>query len=300
MRNACIANHRPDILHLHNPYPSSRSRWCGLAHRLGVPVVQTVHNHRHSCMRGSYFRNGHDCRLCQGCATPWPAVQHGCYRDSRLQSVPMAIAFRMHRGDQRAVDRYIALTQPIAESLLQSGLVRPEQIVVRPNTVPDPGPWSSPGIGALFVGRLTAEKGVDILLDAWLQSERALSTLTVVGDGPLRPLVERVASRPGSGVVLRGSVPTAEVSREMRACAALVLPSRSPEALPLVLLEAFAHGRPVLATKGGGLDATVDVQVGSLVAASAAGLADGLRALAGANLEAGWGVGRSPGRRRRG
>ncbi len=202
--DALMAADRPDVLHLHNPWPLISLSVVPAAHRRGVPVVATVHNHRHSCMRGSYFRDGHDCRQCEGRALPWPAVQHGCYRDSRLQSIPMAAAFRLHRKDQRAVDRYVALSQPIADSILASGLVSPDQVVLRPNSVPDPGPPTPPGQGLLYVGRLSAEKGVPLLLEAWEAAGRPFGTLIVAGDGPERPLVEARAQQPGSGVVAAG------------------------------------------------------------------------------------------------
>jgi glycosyltransferase involved in cell wall biosynthesis len=283
---ALIRAHRPLVLHLHNPYPLVSLSVVPAAHRLGVPVVQTVHNHRHSCMRGSYFRDGHPCVLCQGRSTPWPAVQHGCYRDSRLQSIPMAAAFRLHRDDQRSVDRYIALTQPIADSLLASGLVRADQVVVRPNTVPDPGPPEPPGMGLLFVGRLTREKGVDVLLEAWQRSNRTLGTLTLVGDGPLRADVEALAADPATGIVARGPLDAEGVAAQMRRCAAVVVPSSSPEALPLVVLEAFAHGRAVLASDGGGLASTVDRAIGLLAQPGVTGLVEGLDAFAALDLVA--------------
>jgi glycosyltransferase involved in cell wall biosynthesis len=243
------------------------------AHRFGVPVVQTVHNHRHSCVRGSYFRDGHPCHECQQKRLPWPAVVHGCYRDSRLQSAAMVTALTAHRGDQAAVDRYIALSEPIAESLSASGWVEPGRIVVRPNSVPDPGPTDPPGSGLLFVGRLTREKGVHLLLDAWRRTTKGFTTLTFVGDGPAREAVETAAEQMGSGVLYAGRMDPAGVSTALRACAALVIPSIAPEALPLVVLEAFAHGRPVLATNSGGLTSVVGPSVGWLTTTSTADLA---------------------------
>jgi glycosyltransferase involved in cell wall biosynthesis len=272
-----IDRHRPDLLHLHNPYPLISLSVVAAAHRRGVPVVQTVHNHRHSCMRGSYFRDGHPCQECRGKALPWPAVQHGCYRDSRAQSVPMAVAFLAHRRDQGSIDRYIALTQPIADSLVDSGWVDPRRVVVRANSVPDPGPMPPPGEGLLFVGRLSQEKGVPLLLEAWREAERPFGTLTFVGDGPERPRVQAAAADPASGILLIGPTDPAGVSAALRASAALVLPSTSPEGLPLVVLEAFAHGRPVLVTDGGGLAAAVDQSVGWLARPDAAALAEQLR-----------------------
>jgi glycosyltransferase involved in cell wall biosynthesis len=281
-----IAEHRPDVLHLHNPFPLISWSVVRTAHEHGVPVVVTVHNHRHSCMRGSYFRGGEPCTLCRGRALPWPGVQHGCYRDSRLQSVPMAAAFLAHRRDQRAVDRYVALTQTLADSLLGSGLVSPGQVVVRANSVRDPGPPAGLGAGLVFVGRLSTEKGVPLLLAAWARARKPFGTLTMVGDGPESAAAQAAARRPGSGVVAVGPTDAAGVSAALAAAAVVVVPSVSPEGLPLVVLEAFAHGRPVLATGGGGLTDVVDEAVGWLSAPTEPELADTMTRAAGDDVAA--------------
>lgn len=257
-----IATSRPDVLHLHNPFPLISLSVVGAAARADVPVVATVHNYRYSCMRGMYFRDGHLCTLCRGKSLPWPAVQHGCYRDSRLQSLPMSVAFLAHRSDQRAVDRYIVLTETARQRLLESGLVTTNQVTVRPNSVPDPGPPAGPGSGLVFVGRLSVEKGVPLLLAAWERSGRPFGRLTVIGEGPERHLVEEAAHRMGSGVVAAGPTDAAGVSAALREAAAVVVPSTSPEGLPLVVLESFAHGRPVIASNGYGLDDVVDDSIG--------------------------------------
>ncbi|MBA2768049.1 MAG: glycosyltransferase family 4 protein, partial [Sporichthyaceae bacterium] len=224
---AMIERHRPDLVHLHNPFPLISLSVVRAAHRHGLPLVQTVHNHRHSCMRGSYFRDGHPCHECRGRTLPWPAVKHGCYRDSHAQSVPMAAAFLVHRGDQRAVDRYIALTDALAASLVDSGLVTADRVTIRPNSVPDPGPFRAPGTGLIFVGRLTDEKGVPLLLEAWRRSGGPFGTLTVVGEGPGRGLVE-AAGRAGGDVRVLGSLEHDEVGAALDRAAALVVPSTSP------------------------------------------------------------------------
>jgi glycosyltransferase involved in cell wall biosynthesis len=275
---ALLEEHRPDLVHLHNPYPLISLSLVRAAHEFGVPVVQTVHNHRHSCARGSYFRDGHPCFECRGKSLPWPSVQHGCYRDSRLQSVALASALASHRKDQRAMDKYIALSPSIAESLGESGLIRPEQVVIRPNSVPDPGPPTPPGDGLLFVGRLTREKGLPMLLQAWERADRPFGTLTVIGEGPERPRVEAAA-----GVVYLGSLQRAEVGQAMAGCAAVVVPSVASEALPLVVLEAFSYGRPVVATRTGGLPSIVDASCGWLSEPDSESLARTLRVAAGAD-----------------
>ena len=279
-----IAENQVDVLHLHNPYPLISMSVVRAARQAGVPVVMTLHNHRHSCVRGSYFRDGHPCTLCRGKSLPWPAVQHGCYRDSRAQSVPMAIALRAHRSDQRSVDRYVALTESIATSIRESGLVRADQVVVRPNSVPDPGPAAEPGDGLLFVGRLTAEKGVPLLLEAWERAGRPFGSLAVVGDGPEAPAVAAAAVRSQGAVRATGRLTGTAVAAAFRGCAAVVVPSTAPEALPLVVLEAFAHGRPVVACTGGGLEAVVDDSVGWLAAPTVGDLAATLSAAAAGDL----------------
>ena len=273
---ALIDQQRPHVLHLHNPFPLISLSVIRAAHRRGVPVVQTVHNHRHTCLQGSHLRDQRPCFDCRGKALPWPAVMHGCYRDSRRQSVPMALALATHRSDQRSVDRYVALSPNVAESLQLSGLTRPGQVVIRPNSVPDPGPATLPGHGLLFVGRLSSDKGVPLLLEAWQAAGRPFEVLTIAGDGPDRALVESMASRPEAAVRYLGPLDRSGVAEAMRASAAVVVPSVAPEAHPLVVLEAYSHGRPLLGSCRGGLLTLVTPEVGWLAEPTPGGLAAGL------------------------
>ena len=172
------------------------------------------------------------------------------------------------------MDRYIALTQAVADSILRvrTGDRRPGRRA--PEQRARPGAADAAGQGLLFVGRLSAEKGVPLLLQAWEAAGRPFGTLTVVGDGPEHPSVQAREQQPGSGVVATGPLDAAGVSAALRDAAALVVPSTSPEGMPLVVLEAFAHGRPVLAT--GRLADVVDPSVGWLAPPSPAGLAAAL------------------------
>ncbi len=153
-----------------------------------------MHNYRQVCSPGTYFRDGHGCTECRGRLIGWPGVQHACYRGSRAQSAVMAAALAIHRPTWRGVDRYLALSSALAGHLLAFGI--PEsRIVVKPNSVPDPGPVVPGGSGFLFLGRFSPDKGVDMLLDAWQRHPvGALGPLRIAGDGEHRPLVEAAAA----------------------------------------------------------------------------------------------------------
>jgi glycosyltransferase involved in cell wall biosynthesis len=251
--SALLAEHRPDVLHLHNPYPLISPWVVRTAHRHGVPVVQTVHNYRQVCSSGLYFRDGNVCTDCKGRAVGLPAVVHRCYRGSRAQSAIMATTLAVHRPTWRSVDRYIALTSAIEDHLREYGIPA-ERIVVKPNSVADPGPPpTEPGDGFLFAGRLAPEKGLALLLDAWRSHpDGALGTLRIAGDGELRGLAERAAAE-RADVRFLGPLDRAGTAAVMRRSAVVIAASTWHDVLPTVIIEALSHGRPVLGTALGGI-----------------------------------------------
>jgi len=250
--DALLARERPDVLHLHNPYPLLSPWVVHTAHARGVPVVHTVHNFRQTCVNGLHFRDGAPCHDCVGRALPIPAVQHGCYRGSRAQSAIMAAALTMHRGTWRRIDRMLALTPVIAEYVLSLG-VPPDRVVVRPNSVPDPGRHSMTGDGFLVAGRLSVDKGIAILLEAWRRHpDGALGSLRIAGDGPLAGLVrEQAGTR--RDIEYLGALDHDGVVAAMRRSSVVVVPSVWDEVCPMVAIEAMANARPVLGTYRGGL-----------------------------------------------
>jgi len=265
---------RPDLVHLHNPYPLISPWIVRTAHAAGVPVLHTVHNYRQVCANGLYFRDGHICTDCRGRAIGLPAVVHACYRGSRAQSAVMAAALAVHRPTWRSVDRYIALTDAIAEHLRGYG-IPPERITVKPNAVADPGPQSVRGNGFAFIGRASTEKGLDLLLAAWRRHPPgSLGTLRVIGDGPLRAHAESAAAE-RSDVVFLGPLDHPLVLAQLRASAALIVPSLWHDVLPTVILEALANARPVLGTSLGGIPYLVG-DAGWVVPPTEAGLAEAL------------------------
>ncbi len=250
---ALLRTERPDVLHLHNPYPLLSPWVVRTAHAHGVPVVQTVHNYRQVCAPGLYFRDGQICQECQGRRFALPAIRHACYRDSRAQSAVMATTLALHRGTWRSVDLFVALTDGVAAHLREYGIPA-DRIVVKPNAIPAPGPPpAGPGNGFLFAARLSAEKGLGLLLDAWSRHGLGeLGTLRIAGDGPLRQLAETAAAR-RSDVSYLGPLDAAAVRAEIRAAGCVVVASTWHDVLPTIVIEALSHGRPVLGTAMGGI-----------------------------------------------
>jgi glycosyltransferase involved in cell wall biosynthesis len=270
-----LAAERPDLLHLHNPYPLLSPWVIRTAHAHGVPVIQTVHNYRQVCSSGLYFRDGHNCQDCRGKLLGWPAVQHRCYRGSAAQSALMATTLAVHRPTWRSVDRFIALTDRIATHLRDYG-ISGERIVVKPNALPDPGEPAPLGEGFLYGARLSPEKGLALLLDAWRQHpDGSLGPLRIAGDGELRPLAERAAAE-RADVTYLGVLDREGMNEVRRASAVVVAVPTWNDVLPTVILEAMANGRAVLGTDVGGLPYLVGDEAGWLVTPEPSALAAAL------------------------
>ena len=248
--------HRPDIAHFHNTLPLVSPAAYAACRREGVAVVQTLHNYRLVCPNGLLFRDGRPCEDCIGRAAPLPAVAHACYRGSRLQSATVAAMLTLHRlrGTWRNdVDLYLAPSEFLRRKMTDGGLPA-DRIAVKPNFLaPDPGERAGVGGYALFVGRLTASKGVQTLLDAW---QRLDLPLRVAGAGPLAPAVERAAAASAGALRYLGHLSRSEVLLQMKGARFLVFSSLWYENFPVTIVEAFACGLPVVAA---GLGATAEI-----------------------------------------
>src|SRR5215212_7679796 len=184
---ALVRREQPDLVHFHNTFPLISPAGYYAAKAEGRPVVQSLHNYRLLCPNALFFRDGHACEDCRGKLVPWPGVLHACYRRSRPASGAVAAMLTTHRALRtwtEQVDVYIATTEFAREKFVQGGLPA-EQLLVKPNFLhPAPSPGQVRGDFALFVGRLSPEKGVGTLLETWKRS-RVRVPLKIVGDGPL-------------------------------------------------------------------------------------------------------------------
>jgi len=242
------SRHRSQIVHFHNTFPLLSPAVYSAARKTGAAVVQTLHNYRLICPAATLFRNGKPCEKCLG-RLPLPGVAHGCYRGSRAVTAVTAAMLSLHRAlgtwaDQ--VDAYIALTKFARDKFLAAGFDG-QHVHVKPNFL-DPDPGEGPGDGgfALFVGRLTEEKGIRPMLQAWKKIGSAMP-LKICGDGPLAALAA------DSPVEWFGRRPLAEVIDLMGRASLLVFPSLWYEGFPRTIVESFARGTPVVASDLGSM-----------------------------------------------
>lgn len=244
---------KPDVLHVHNFFPQMSPRIYYLAAAARVPVVQTLHNFRLLCANGTFLRAG---RVCEECVPSrfYRGLIHGCYRHSVAASaavVAMQYTHHLLGTFGNKVDRYIALTNFARERFIAGGLPA-ERIVVKPNSLAeDPGYGPGDASYALFVGRLSPEKGVRTLLAAWRQVPGL--ELRLAGDGPLRGEIERQANQFNGQVKVLGALPPHEVYTLLKRARFLIVPSEWYEGFPMTIIESYACGTPVLAARIGSL-----------------------------------------------
>jgi len=248
-----------DVVHVQNFFPLISPSVYAAARAEQVPVVQTLRNYRLLCPNALFFREGRVCEDCLGKSLPYPGVQHGCYRESVAASAGVAAMLTVHNAMktwENQVDLYITLTQFARRKFIEGGFPA-NKIVVKPNFVaPDPGVGSGTGGFALYVGRLSVEKGLDTLLEAWDLLDRPIP-LKIVGDGPLSEMVQQ-ATQKSPHITWLGRQPMTKVHQLMGEAQFLVFPSKWYETFGRVAVEAFAKGTPVVASKIGAIAEIVD------------------------------------------
>ncbi len=245
---------RPDVVHLHNTFPLLSPSVLHACRTAAVPVVRTVHNYRLACASGTFFRDGQVCHDCVGRAFA-PSVVHGCYRGSRLATVPVAASSLFHARSWRTlVSAHIFISAAQRDLLAPVGLP-PDRCFVKHNFVPVPPAADVPREHMVaFVGRLDEAKGAPFLMASWDRFlERRPSTalrLVVAGGGELAGNLERWAATT-RGVAVRGLIPRDEAGRILAAARATVVPSQWEETFGLVAVEAMARGSAPVAPRHG-------------------------------------------------
>jgi len=257
---ALLDRENPDVVHVHNTLMMISPSIYSACRKRGVPVVQTLHNFRLLCPGAQFLRDG---KICEDCVehSLMHSIRHGCYRDSRRATASVALMLAWHRQSgtwDELVDRYIALTDFARDKFIASGF-DPEKIVVKPNFVdPDPSAKEGAGKNAVYIGRLSKEKGLHTLLDAWKRLSKNCA-LQIIGDGPMRKELEEDAQRCGlTSIQFRGRLSHEESLAAMKSASFLILPSEWYEGFPMTLAESFACGTPVICSKLGAMKEIVE------------------------------------------
>ncbi|MCG8687296.1 MAG: glycosyltransferase family 4 protein, partial [Desulfobacterales bacterium] len=220
--------------------------------RQNVPVVQTLHNFRLICPTGLLYRNGKVCEACADRSLAW-SVFYGCYRRSRIQSAAVASMLKIHSllGTwNNAIDAYIALTPFMKSKLADHGLPQ-EKIFIKNNTPTHPLEYTESNRGyALFLGRLSREKGLTTLLRAWENLDDI--RLKIAGDGPMEALLKSYAREKGMHrIAFPGYVSGQRLTRLIRDASMVIHSSECYEGFPVTIAQAFSAGKPVVASRLG-------------------------------------------------
>ena len=256
-----------DISHVHNWFPIISPAIYAAHKQLSIPVVQTLHNYRLGCANGTFRRNGSSCDLCLS-GKRSNAVLHRCYKGSFAGSYAWKrMVERSWRNGlfTRDVAAYVSPSEEVARVHMQMGLPQ-SKIHIIGNACPDPSRKARPSIGestpsALYLGRLSREKGVDTLIDSWQGVE---SKLLIAGSGPEETsLRKRAANNPD--IRFLGQIPPNQAQRYLQDAAFLVFPSRWAEPFGLSIIEAMAAGKPVVASKIGGPSVIIQDGVNGLL-----------------------------------
>ena len=255
--SAIIDKYNPDVTHFHGTFPliSPAAYWACFNKK--IPGIQTLHNFRLICPGALLFRNE---RICEECVrgSLWHGAAHGCYNQSRLMTgivTQMILTHRLLKTWDK-VTLYIALNE-FCKSIFIKGGFDGDRICVKPNFIySDLRPEYNHKGYALFIGRLGPEKGLDTLLNAWNLAEGV--PLRIVGEGPMRGELEDMARKLDLvDVTFPGYLPHDECCELIKHSRFVLVPSEGYETFNLVVREAFAQGKPVIASRLGVLDEAV-------------------------------------------
>lgn len=238
-----VEQEQPDICHVHNFFPLISPSIYAVCQRHQIPVVQTLHNYRLICTNGVFFRNGTVCEDCLG-QSAYGAVRKKCYRNSALQTWTVARMIEKNKRNrvwEQEVDAYICLSEFARNKFIEHGLPA-EKLVVKPNFIEEIEITDKPDkieeIYFVFAGRLTTEKGIELLAEIGRCSPYPIY---VFGEGSERHQLEGIDQ-----IFMLGNQPRKALFQKLKGAKALLFPSIWYEGMPMTILEAFSLGTPVV------------------------------------------------------
>jgi len=257
---AVLADFRPDVVHLHNIYHQLSPSILQPVRRRGIAAVMTLHDYKLSCPTYRFMDHGEICERCLPHRF-WEPVVRRCNGGSAAASALNAVEMTLHTfGRAYAPIGIFACPSQFLLGKMRQGKVFPDRLRWIPNFVDLEAftPKQEAGGDVVFAGRLSQEKGVDVLVEA--VAARADLRLDVAGDGPSRASLEALADERGASDRIRfhGRLPTDTLQALLRSASVAAVPSRWYENMPLAVLEAFASGLPVVGTSLGGVPELID------------------------------------------
>jgi len=253
---------KPDIVHVHNFFPILSPSIYDACIDFGVPVVQTLHNYRIICPGAFLLRKNKICELCVK-GSVCNAILHRCYRNSFIASLSASWMVYYHRQKKtwtNKVDQFIALSTFSQKKFVEARFPA-DKIIVKPNFIKIKYNFHRMYVrksNVLFIGRLSHEKGIETLLKAW---KELTITLKIAGTGPFLKTIQDLNSKT---IIPLGHINQKQVTIEMAKASFLIMPSEWYETFGLVIVEAFAHGLPVVASNIGGMSEIVENNITGL------------------------------------
>lgn len=251
-----IEVHKPEVAHFHNTFFMISPSAYFICKKHGIPTIQSIHNPRWFCIAASFYRDSHICLKCKSMFVPWPGIILKCYRNSRTYSlfvVLMLLSHKILNTWHKCISQYVSFSQFYKTLLIEQGFEE-KKIYIKPHFIsPDPslcniGSFNSSC--ALFVGRFDQQKGIMTLLKAWTKTKEA--SLRIYGGGILQNKVnEFITENNLTGIQQFGFVQKSQIFEAMKKAQFLIFPSEWYETFGLTIIEAFACGIPVIASRLG-------------------------------------------------
>ncbi|HQI56236.1 MAG TPA: glycosyltransferase family 4 protein [Syntrophorhabdaceae bacterium] len=254
-----IKDFKPDIAYTHNIFPLISPSIFHTLHAESIPCVQNVQDYRWLCPNGVFYINDSICEKCKNGAF-WNAIRHKCFRDSFLLSGLYATTIGTNRlsGVFKKIDAFVCTTEFNKQKLMEAG-IEEKRLFIKPNYLDITNIEPSVGTGnhIIFLGRLSQEKGLWTLIKAFEKIKDL--QLKIVGTGPLEhPLRKYIKENSINNISIEGFKEGDEKNNLIKNALFMVFPSEWYEHFPIVLLEAFAFGKPVIASDIGNMPLIVE------------------------------------------
>ena len=252
-----LSKHKPDIVHFHSIFPQISPSAYKACYDVNIPVIHTLHNFRSICPGALLQREEKICELCLH-GSIFNSLKYKCYRNSYLATGTLTATIIFNRfisSYTKYVSQYITLTE-FATTRMVMGKIPRDLISIKPNFLPvSPEPGTGKGNYAVYVGRLSIEKGVKTLFSAWKDIDMKLK---VIGDGPLMDELKKLPADDLKNIEFCGYLDRTTILDIISNAAFQLVPSEWYEGFPMVLLEAFSCGTPVIGSDIGSIGEIVE------------------------------------------